>query len=111
MIKANKNHLKQVFINLIKNSIESMSSEGKIDIEVTSYGTYIDVSIKDEGGGIPPGMLEKLGEPFFTTKDRGTGLGLTVCYKIIKEEHLGDIQFESIEGKGTNVYILLPAIS
>jgi signal transduction histidine kinase len=68
----------------------------------------IQLSIADDGTGLSRARLEKLGEPFYTTKEKGTGLGLTVCYKIIREEHQGDIQFESEEGQGTVVHVTLP---
>ncbi|KZZ83414.1 ATP-binding protein [Bacillus sp. SJS] len=108
-IMCNKNHLKQVFMNLIKNSIEAMEFGGMMTIycSLTADG-YAQFILKDEGEGIEPDRIEKLGEPFFTTKERGTGLGLTVCYKIVKDEHRGKIQFQSELGKGTTVTILLP---
>ncbi|AZB44257.1 PAS domain S-box protein [Bacillus sp. FJAT-42376] len=108
-IMCNKNHLKQVFMNLIKNSIEAMEFGGTMSIDCFMTGDgAAQFVLKDEGSGIEPERIEKLGEPFFTTKERGTGLGLTVCYKIVKEEHRGSIQFESELGKGTTVTIRLP---
>jgi PAS domain S-box-containing protein len=111
-VSGNKNHLKQVFINLIKNAIESMPDGGTVQtaIERSADGS-IRISISDEGIGLSQERMEKLGEPFYTTKDKGTGLGLTVCYKIIREEHAGEILFESEEGRGTTVHIILPAES
>ncbi|USK33295.1 PAS domain-containing protein [Bacillus sp. F19] len=111
-VSGNKNHLKQVFINLIKNAIESMPDGGTVQtaIERSADGS-IRISISDEGIGLNQERMEKLGEPFYTTKDKGTGLGLTVCYKIIREEHAGEILFESEEGRGTTVHIILPAES
>ncbi|MCM3597723.1 ATP-binding protein [Metabacillus idriensis] len=111
-VRGNKNHLKQVFINLIKNAIESMPEGGTVhtSIEHLEDGG-IRISISDEGIGLSQERMEKLGEPFYTTKDKGTGLGLTVCYKIIREEHAGEILFESEEGRGTTVHLILPAES
>lgn len=111
-VSGNKNHLKQVFINLVKNAIESMPDGGTVEtaIERSADGS-IRISISDEGMGLSQERMEKLGEPFYTTKDKGTGLGLTVCYKIIREEHAGEILFESEEGRGTTVHIILPAES
>ncbi|UAL51690.1 MULTISPECIES: ATP-binding protein [Metabacillus] len=111
-VSGNKNHLKQVFINLVKNAIESMPDGGTVEtaIERLADGS-IRISISDEGIGLSQERMEKLGEPFYTTKDKGTGLGLTVCYKIIREEHAGEILFESEEGRGTTVHIILPAES
>ncbi|MGD6817344.1 ATP-binding protein [Metabacillus sp. 84] len=108
-ILCNKNHLKQVFLNLVKNSIEAMEFGGTMTIHCAMAADgYAQFILKDEGSGIEPERIEKLGEPFFTTKEKGTGLGLTVCYKIVKEEHRGTIQFQSELGKGTTVTIQLP---
>ncbi|MEN1937541.1 ATP-binding protein [Paenibacillus sp. 102] len=105
-IICNEKRLKQVFLNIIKNAIESMHSGGTITIQVAVKDVMI-VRIKDEGCGIPKEKIPKLNEAFYTTKDDGTGLGLVVTYKII-EEHQGKIQFESEVGVGTTVEIMLP---
>ncbi|MFC0163765.1 PAS domain-containing protein, partial [Bacillus capparidis] len=89
-IKGDGNHLKQVFINFIKNSIESMPAGGKIDIAIQAEKDYIEIVIKDEGEGIPEDILKRIGEPFLTTKEKGTGLGLMISYKII-EDHQGTV--------------------
>ncbi len=102
------NQLKKVFINLIKNAIEVMPNGGSISVIVKKMKDHqIYISIQDEGMGISKEKMKKLGEPFYTTKERGTGLGLMVSYKII-EEHKGTIRIESEEGKGTVFHILLP---
>lgn len=102
------NQLKKVFINIIKNAIEVMPTGGNITIKINRMGdSHIKVSIQDEGCGIPKEKIEKLGEPFYTTKERGTGLGLMVSYRII-EEHKGNIQIESEIGNGTIFHITLP---
>ena len=105
-IVCNEKRLKQVFLNLIKNAIESMQDGGIVIIEVTLKDAMI-IRIKDEGCGIPKDKMPKLSEAFYTTKDDGTGLGLMITYKII-EEHRGKIQFESEVGVGTTVEIVLP---
>lgn len=108
-VNGNKNHLKQVFINLIKNAIESMPDGGTVHTKIDRKADgSICVSIVDQGIGLRKERIEKLGEPFYTTKDKGTGLGLTVCYKIIREEHSGEIKFDSEEGRGTTVQVILP---
>jgi two-component system, sporulation sensor kinase E len=102
------NQIKKVFINLIKNAIEAMPEGGKITITLKEdEKNHIIISIQDEGVGIPKDMIKRLGEPFYTSKERGTGLGLMVSYKII-DEHKGTIQVESEEGKGTTFYLELP---
>ncbi|MGE6378349.1 PAS domain S-box protein [Peribacillus muralis] len=102
------NQLKQVFINIIKNALEVMPDGGAVRINTSRCtGKYVCISITDQGMGIPSEKLKKLGEPFYTTKDRGTGLGLMVSYKII-EEHKGYIDVESEVDKGTSFHIYLP---
>lgn len=102
------NQLKKVFINMIKNGIEVMPSGGFITISINhTTDNRIHISIKDEGYGIPEEKLKKLGQPFYTTKERGTGLGLMVSYRII-EEHQGTIKVESEVGKGTVFHVYLP---
>jgi two-component system sporulation sensor kinase C len=98
------NQFKQVFINFIKNSIEAMPDGGNITIEgrvLTDLS--IEVSIVDEGCGMPKEVLERVGELFFTTKENGTGLGMLVSQQIIKE-HKGTIHIES-DSKGTCVKV------
>jgi signal transduction histidine kinase len=108
-LNADKNQLKQVFINLFKNGIESMPNGGKLRILIQKDElNRVFISIRDEGCGIPQEQLNKLGEPFFTTKNKGTGLGLKVSYKII-QDHKGTITVRSKEGKGTTFEIMLPA--
>ncbi|WP_342430396.1 ATP-binding protein [Neobacillus sp. FSL H8-0543] len=102
------NQLKKVFINIIKNAIEGMPEGGEITITLKKdEKNQIIISIQDEGIGMPKDKLKKLGEPFYTTKERGTGLGLMVSFKII-DEHKGNIKVESEEGKGTTFHLTLP---
>ncbi|WP_347551234.1 ATP-binding protein [Pseudalkalibacillus hwajinpoensis] len=79
------------------------------DIAITTHHSskHQIIKIADKGVGIPEERLERLGEPFFSNKDTGTGLGLVVCYKII-HEHNGTIHFDSTVGEGTTVTISLP---
>lgn len=101
------NQIKQVLINLIKNAIEAMPNGGKLEISVEQVENGLQVKIKDSGIGIPEEILPKLGEPFYTLKEKGTGLGLMVSFRII-ESHKGTISFESEENEGTTVIITLP---
>ncbi len=110
LIQCEANQLKQVFINLIKNAIEAMPGGGIIEVSTEPFfDNHILISIKDHGMGIPNSVLKKLGEPFYTTKEKGTGLGLMVTYKII-EEHAGWIEVDSKEGEGTLFQLYLPII-
>ncbi|MGE1013022.1 PAS domain-containing sensor histidine kinase [Bacillus wiedmannii] len=107
-IECSENQLKQVFINILQNSIEAMPDGGKITIhikEINDEGVIIHVI--DEGIGIPEERIKRLGEPFYSTKEKGTGIGLMLSYKII-ESHQGKISIMSEVGVGTTVTIYLP---
>jgi two-component system, sporulation sensor kinase E len=108
LIECEENQLKQVFINILKNSIEAMPEGGNIFVSVIqTHDGKIRVRFVDEGNGIPPERIAKLGEPFYTTKEKGTGLGLMVSYKIINE-HQGQINIKSELQAGTTVDVVLP---
>lgn len=100
-------HLKQVFINLIKNSIEALEIGGKILIQSYFQDKQIKVEVVDNGSGIPSKIIDKIVYPFFTTKAEGTGLGLSICKRII-QNHGGKMDIESREGKGTTIRVFLP---
>lgn len=107
-ILCDENQLKQVWINFIKNAIEAMPGGGKIHIRMRRQGRdRIAVSIADEGCGIPERLLSKLGQPFYTTKEKGTGLGFMVSKRII-ENHNGTLTVRSRENVGTTVEVGLP---
>lgn len=108
LTECDANQLKQVFINIIKNAIEASTNGGKVEILVQKKGQdQILIQIKDNGIGISEDRLKRIGEPFFSHKEKGTGLGLTICFKII-ESHRGKIFFVSQLGEGTTVDIILP---
>ncbi|MFZ7944406.1 MULTISPECIES: PAS domain S-box protein [Bacillaceae] len=107
-IECDENRLKQVFLNFIKNGIEAMPNGGDIHVNTMIHDNNVQISIQDTGVGIPKDKLKKLGEPFFTTKSNGNGLGLMVSFKII-ESHNGKVFVESEPNKGTTFNILLPA--
>ena len=106
-IYSESNQLKQVFINLIKNAMEAIGEEGEIIIKVRELTQHLQIQVIDNGSGIADEELEKLGSPFFTTKKNGTGLGLTICKRIVKK-HKGTFTVESNEGKGTMITLNLP---
>lgn len=109
LLYCDENQLKQAFINFIKNGIESMPSGGRLTIEVIAASQNgLLIRIVDEGIGMPPEILRKLGQPFNTTKEKGTGLGFMISKKII-ESHSGQIQIKSKPGAGTSIEIKLPS--
>lgn len=109
-IECDENRLKQVFLNFIKNGIEAMPNGGDLFVKSFIQEQRVHISIQDTGIGIPEEMLKKLGEPFYTTKKNGNGLGLMVSFKII-ESHNGKVFVESEPHRGTTFNILLPAKS
>jgi PAS domain S-box-containing protein len=106
-IYGDSNQIKQVFINILKNAMEAMPYGGNIHIELDMEGTEQIIRIKDTGKGMPDDVLNKIGQPFYTTKEYGNGLGIMVTKKII-ESHKGKIKFTSLIGSGTIVEIRLP---
>jgi PAS domain S-box-containing protein len=112
-VAIDENLFRQIIINLIENSIaaiiEANRDEGKIILSTSEKGGYLIFEIKDNGIGISQENTDKIFEPYFTTKSYGSGLGLMIVYKIIKE-HMGDIKVASMEGIGTVFSMLLPLI-
>jgi len=109
---ANYEELKQVFLNIVKNAFEAMPEGGELTIKTclkSDSQKNIEITLTDHGMGIKKENLSKLFNPFFTTKVRGTGLGLAVCRRIIVERHHGKIHIESEENRGTTVKVELPA--
>jgi two-component system, sporulation sensor kinase E len=107
-IECEPNQLKQLFINIIKNAIEASSKGGRVSITLEKLeNNYAQITVRDKGCGISKERLEKIGEPFYSSKDKGTGLGLTVSFKIV-QSHKGTIRFESEQNEGTIVTIELP---
>jgi len=110
VVSCDENQLKQVFINFIKNAIEAMSGGGIIKIRLGKTGDgSVSIRIIDHGVGMSDDNLAKLGEPFYSTKENGTGLGLMITKQII-QQHGGDVRFYSKLGEGTTVELTLPPV-
>ncbi|MDT9025566.1 ATP-binding protein [Rossellomorea yichunensis] len=108
MIKGIKIEMKQVLLNLLKNAIEAVKENGRITAAATVHKDgRILIVIQDNGAGISPEQLKVLGRPYYSTKEKGTGLGLTFCYQIVKGLK-GEIEVESERGVGTTFRIFLP---
>jgi signal transduction histidine kinase len=93
-VLVDKNEIKQCILNLTQNALEAMPAGGKVTISTFEDDSSLVLSVKDTGPGIPPEIYEKLGTPFLTTKDQGTGLGLPVCYRIA-ERHWAKLEVET----------------
>ena len=124
-VNVDKGQIGQVFSNLIINARDAMPDGGHIYISMKNKivdsdkdenasgirrGRYVEISVKDEGTGIDPSHIDKIFEPYFTTKEQGNGLGLATTYSIIKK-HGGDIEVQSIVGKGTAFTVYLPVFN
>ncbi|MED9979626.1 MAG: ATP-binding protein, partial [Bacilli bacterium] len=99
--------LKQVLINVLKNSVEAIKDKGKVEISSNIYKRHIDIIIEDDGIGMSEETLKQLKTMFFTTKLNGSGLGVCLSNEIIKA-HNGELIYTSKEGVGTKVTIRLP---
>src|SRR5690606_657503 len=107
-VNGEEHHLKQVFINLLKNAIESMDEPGEIQILMKPEDeSMLSITFTDSGNGIAADDLSEVFQPFYTTKASGTGLGLLISQKIV-QEHQGDLLISSTLGVGTAATILLP---
>ena len=113
-VRGDEGQLQQVFMNLVLNATEAMGNNGVLtlttEFPAAAPGSkrQILINVQDTGVGISSENLKRLFEPFFTTKKNGTGLGLTICDRIIRE-HGGTIAARSESGKGTTISITLPA--
>lgn len=108
-VSADPDQLKQVLVNLISNAVQAMEAGGGT-IRIRAWGddSFVFVAVSDDGPGIPRDILTKVFDPFFSTKDSGTGLGLTIVHRII-DQHGGRIEVASPPGEGTTFTVALPA--
>ena len=108
VVRADSQQLTQVLLNLLLNSLHAMESAGgTLTLTTRRQDQLLELTIADTGCGIRPEHLARLGEPFFTTKPRGTGLGLAVVQSIL-QEHGGSLRITSAVGCGTTVWVMLP---
>lgn len=108
-VRADADKVRQVILNVLLNAVQSISEKGEIFVETEATDQHATLVVRDNGCGMPRETLKQMFSPFFTTKEKGTGLGLAVCAKII-EGHGGEIRAESGEGVGTTVFISLPRV-
>lgn len=105
-IDADREKLRQVLINLVNNALEAVESDGHVILAVRPDGDGVLIEVRDDGPGIPTDKLARIFEPFFSTKEQGTGLGMAISHSLVSL-HGGDIQI-SVDG-GTTVRVILPA--
>jgi two-component system, sporulation sensor kinase E len=107
LIELDRDQMKQAFYNVIKNSFEAMKRRGILRIRTDMDATHVNISFTDTGGGMSAESLSRVFEPYFTTKSSGSGLGLLIVRRIVRE-HGGEMAIESNEGKGLTLTIRLP---
>jgi signal transduction histidine kinase len=108
-VMADPEQLKQVFVNLISNAVQAMAEGGTLTITTGIEDGFVFVRFTDDGPGIPAELLGKVFDPFVSTRDEGTGLGLTIVHRIV-DDHDGHIEVTSEEGRGTAFTVWLPAL-
>lgn len=106
-VELDDKYFKQALMNIVKNAMSAMPEGGVLRVTTLLRDREVLVTIADDGVGIPEELIEKIFEPYFTTRDYGSGIGLTMVYKVVKE-HRGEISVSSEEGEGTSFTITLP---
>ncbi len=109
LLRLDRGQMKQAFYNVIKNSLEAMKRHGTLRIRTDRDDTHVIVTFVDTGGGMSTENLSRAFEPYFTTKPSGTGLGLLIVRRIVRE-HGGELSIESTQGKGLTLRIRLPYV-
>jgi signal transduction histidine kinase len=111
-VMADASQFQQVFMNIVMNAVQAMEEKGTVTIVTrrADHGDFVEVAISDTGCGIPPEKIDRIFDPFYTTKPsgKGTGLGLSIAYGIVTE-HAGTIEAHSEVGKGSTFIIRVPA--
>ena len=109
-VEADRELLLQVFMNILLNAMEAMASGGRLRVDLRFRGRRVEVEVEDTGDGIPENDLDRIFNPFFTTKEKNLGLGLAVSHRIVDAHH-GAIQVHSRPGTGTTVILSFPLLS
>ena len=109
LLQLDRDQMKQAFYNVIKNSLEAMQRHGTLRIHTDLDDTHVFIRFVDTGSGMSAGNLSRVFEPYFTTKPSGTGLGLLIVRRVVRE-HGGELSIESSQGKGLTLTIRLPYI-
>ena len=104
---ADPDHLQQIILNLALNAVQATPAEGAVILRATAEGEQVAFEVRDTGCGIPAELLGRVSDPFFTTKTKGVGLGLSISRQLC-ELNGGQISIDSAPGHGTVVRVLLP---
>jgi signal transduction histidine kinase len=110
MVRVDSDLMKQAILNLVLNGVQAMTKGGMLTLTAQRQDETVLAEVRDQGGGIPPELQEKVFELYFTTKKEGTGIGLAQTSQIV-DWHYGSVDFESTVGVGTTFRLRLPAVS
>jgi len=106
-IEADPRRLREALFNLVTNALDATGSGGKVEVRIAQREGQAQVEVRDSGRGMPPEVLERVGTPFFTTREQGTGLGVAMARAAFRQ-HGGSLEYRSEEGRGTTVVGVLP---
>lgn len=106
-VMADPRRMVQLLLNLLFNAMESIRDRGTVTVEILGADGKARIVVEDTGVGMDTETLERVGEPFFTTRPGGTGLGIAIARQIV-DEHGAEIRFESVQGRGTRVILDIP---
>ncbi len=107
LLQVDRDQMKQVFYNLVRNSCQAMGSDGELAVRTGCDDESVSVTFADNGPGVPADRVSRVFEPYYTTKKTGSGLGLLIVHRIVRD-HGGEVEFRSREGIGTEVTVHLP---
>jgi hypothetical protein len=110
LIRGDRDLLKQAILNVVVNGIESMKNGGRLTVETHQFADHVLLAIQDQGPGIPEALHSKVFQLYFTTKEKGTGIGLAMTYRAV-QLHNGTIEFTSEAGHGTVFRLRFPLAS
>jgi signal transduction histidine kinase len=110
VVRVDVETLVRAFVNIVRNAFDAMPDGGTLVVSSKQLGESVEISFADTGVGMSEDVLERLWTPFFTTKAKGMGLGLSICRRIV-EAHNGKVSVRSVEGKGTTFTVILPVKS
>jgi signal transduction histidine kinase len=108
-VRVDTDFIKQAMLNVVLNGVQAMAQGGKLTISARRDDGVVVTEIRDEGGGIPAEVQDKIFELYFTTKKDGSGIGLAQTYQIL-QWHYGSVDFESVSGRGTTFWLRLPLV-
>jgi signal transduction histidine kinase len=106
-VEADEHQVEQLLLNVLLNAAQASQPGDVVRIQTRAFGDYVELAVTDHGCGMSPELIDRAVEPFYTTKARGSGLGLPICQKIA-EAHGGELRIESQPGRGTTVRAILP---